>query len=302
MALLNRILYDAIYHTTPILLCVIGGLFAYKAGVLNIALEGMMLAGSFVAVLVAVNSQSVWLAYLSAIAVSLILGLVFSYMSVNRKGNVIIIGLAINMIVPAVAGFVLQSMGVPNLTAKWINPVIFRVHLPVVERIPVLGSLLSGHPIGTYISFLVIFLAYVLLYKTKFGIYTRVVGESPETAKSLGIKSNYYATLAILIGSLLCAVAGVNLAYERLGIFTNNMTAGRGFIAIAAIYCGKGEPLKSSLYAFIFGLARALAVNLSIYAGNVAALFDIIPYFVMIAILAVNAGYSNRNLRMRTYW
>ena len=140
------------------------------------------------------------------------------------------------------------------------------------------------------------------MYKTKFGIYTPVVGERPLAAKSLGIRSNLYATLAILIGALLCAVAGLNLSYERLGIYTNGMTAGRGFIAIAAIYCGKGEPVKSSLYAFIFGIARALAINLSIRAGGVAALFDIIPYLLMIIILAINSGFQIRNYRMRTYW
>jgi len=300
--LLNRILYDAVYHMTPILLCVLGGLFAYKAGVLNIALEGMMLAGSFISVLVAMYTQNALLIYLSSIFVCVVLGLVFAFLAVNKRGNVIIIGLAINMIIPAVAGFVLQTMGVPNLTAKWINPAMFRIDIPLIKDIPILGRLFSGHPLGTYISFFMIFVAAVLLYKTKFGIYTRVVGERPLAAKSLGIRSNLYATLAILIGALLCAVAGLNLSYERLGIYTNGMTAGRGFIAIAAIYCGKGEPVKSSLYAFIFGIARALAINLSIRAGGVAALFDIIPYLLMIIILAINSGFQIRNYRMRTYW
>lgn len=302
MELLERVLYDTIYHTTPILLCVLGGLFAYKAGVLNIALEGMMLAGSFVSVLVATRSQSLLLAYASAIAVCLLLGVIFSYLSVEKRGNVIIIGLAINMIVPAVAGFVLQLLDVPNLTAQWINPAHFRVALPGVQAIPILGSLLSGHPLGTYLSFLTIGLAYALLYKTKFGIYTRVVGEKEEAASSLGINPKKYRWGAILLGAFCCALAGLNLSYERLGIFTNNMTAGRGFIAIAAIYCGKGEPIPSALYAFVFGLARALAINLSIYAGRVSALFDIIPYLLMILILAVNSGYQIRNYRMRTYW
>lgn len=302
MDLLNRILYDAVYHMTPILLCVLGGLFAYKAGVLNIALEGMMMAGSFISVLVAMQTRNGLLVYLSAIILCLVLGFIFALLAVYKKGNVIIIGLAINMIVPAVAGFILQSMGVPNLTAQWINPVNFQIHIPLIKDIPLLGKLLSGHPLGTYISFLMIIVATILLYKTKFGIYTRVVGESPHTAQSLGIRSHRYATIAIMIGALLCAVAGLNLSYERLGIYTNNMTAGRGFIAIAAIYCGKGEPVKSTMYAFIFGIARALAINLSIYAGGIAALFDIIPYLLMIAILAINSGYQIRNYRMRTYW
>lgn len=302
MDLLSRILYDTIYHTTPILLCVLGGLFAYKAGVLNIALEGMMLAGSFVTVLVALDSQSTILAYAAALGVCLILGLIFSFLAVPKKGNVIIIGLAINMLVPAIAGFILQFMGVPNLTAQWINPVDFRITIPVIDSIPIVGSLFSGHPLSTYIGFLMIAVSYVLLYKTKFGIYTRVVGESPKAATSLGINANKYRIGAIMIGALCCAIAGLNLSYERLGIFTNSMTAGRGFIAIAAIYCGRGEPIQSSMYAFVFGLARSLAINLSIYAGPISALFGIIPYLLMIIILAINSGYQIRNYRMRTYW
>lgn len=302
MNLLSRILYDMVYHTTPILLCVLGGLFAYKAGVLNIALEGIMLAGSFIAVFVAMQTQNTLLIYLAALLVCAVLGIIFAYLAVNRKGNVIIIGLAINMLVPAIASFILQYMGVPNLTAKWVNPVNFRIYIPLIKDIPFLGSILSGHPLGTYFGLLMIVVASILLYKTKFGIYTRVVGESPSAATSLGIQSNKYATWAIMIGAFCCAVAGLNLSFERLGIFTNGMTAGRGFIAIAAIYCGKGKPLQSAMYAFIFGLARSLAVNLGVFAGPISALFDIIPYLLMIIILAINSGYQIRNYRMRTYW
>jgi simple sugar transport system permease protein len=291
-----------VYHTTPILLCVLGGLFAYKAGVLNIALEGIMLAGAFVSVFVAIQTQNPLFIYLSALAVCAILGLIFAYLAVNKHGNVIIIGLAINMLVPAIASFILQFMGIPNLTAKWVNPVNFRIELPIIKDIPFVGSILSGHPLGTYIGLLMIVVATLLLYKTKFGIYTRVVGERPNAAASLGIQANKYAIWAIMIGAFCCAIAGLNLSYERLGIFTNGMTAGRGFIAIAAIYCGKGKPVQSAIYAFIFGLARSLAINLSVYAGSISALFDILPYLLMIFILAVNSGYQIRNYRMRTYW
>lgn len=302
MALLSRILYDAVYHTTPILLCVLGGLFAYKAGVLNIALEGMMLAGSFISVLVAIQTQNTLLIYLSAILLCALIGLVFAYMAVKKNGNVIIIGLAINMLVPAIAAFYLQYQGIPNLTAKWVNPVNFHINIPVLEKIPVLGSILSGHPLGTYIGFVMIFVASLLLYKTKFGVYTRVIGESPSAAKSLGIQADKYAVWAIMVGAVCCAVAGLNLSYERLGIYTNGMTAGRGFIAIAAIYCGKGNPVQSAIYALIFGLARSLAINLSVYAGSISALFDIIPYLLMITILAINSGYQIRNYKLRLYW
>lgn len=96
-----------------------------------------------------------------------------------------------------------------------------------------------------------IFLMYVVMYHTKFGIYVRVVGESEEAAKAIGLHTDFYKYAAILIGAVGCALGGMNLSLERLGLFTNDMTAGRGFIAIAAIYCGQGRPVQSSIYAIL---------------------------------------------------
>lgn len=299
MSFINGIIYDSVYHAVPILLCVLGGIFAYKANVLNIALEGMMLAGAFFSVLVSYQTGSIALGYLAAIAACLVIGLVFAFFGVTCKGNVIIIGLAINMSVTAVAGFVLQLMNSANIKLDFANAADFKIHIPVIESIPIIGSVLSGHTVITYISFVSIVLIWILMYRTKFGIYVRVVGENEDSAKSLGLNTNKYRYLAVLLGGLFCALAGTNLALERMTIFTNNMTAGRGFIAIAAIYCGRGDPLSSSMYAVIFGLARALAVNLSLYAGAAAAVFDVIPYIVMTVVLTVVSIIKYRNHKVR---
>lgn len=299
MSFINGIIYDSVYHAVPILLCVLGGIFAYKANVLNIALEGMMLAGAFFSVLVSYQTGSIALGYLAAIAACLVIGLVFAFFGVTCKGNVIIIGLAINMSVTAVAGFVLQLMNSANIKLDFANAADFKIHIPVIESIPIIGSVLSGHTLITYISFVSIVLIWILMYRTKFGIYVRVVGENEDSAKSLGLNTNKYRYLAVLLGGLFCALAGTNLALERMTIFTNNMTAGRGFIAIAAIYCGRGDPLSSSMYAVIFGLARALAVNLSLYAGAAAAVFDVIPYIVMTVVLTVVSIIKYRNHKVR---
>lgn len=301
MRLLGSILYDSVYHTTPILLCVLGGIFAYKAGVLNIALEGFMLSASFMSMLVAGLTGSVALGYVAAFASCLILWLVFGYMGVTRKGNVIIIGLAINMLVPAIAGFVLQIMGTANLTLQWLNVADMKVNLPLIRDIPILGDMLSGHPVTTYLAFLMIPLMGVLMYRTKLGVYIRVVGENEDAARSLGLRTDRYKYVAVLIGALCAAFAGVNLSLERMALFTNNMTAGRGFIAIAAIYCGRGSPVSSAMYAIVFGVARALAVNLGLFAGPAAALIDIVPYVVMTLVLTVVSVVKRRNNRLRGF-
>lgn len=301
MQLLGNILYDSVYHTAPILLCVLGGIFAYKANVLNIALEGFMLSACFVSMLVTVLSGSLWLAYLAAVASCLLLWLIFSWLGVTYRGNVIIIGLAINMLVPAVAGFVLQYMGTANLTAPWLNVADMKLNIPLIGDIPLLGRILSGHPITTYVAFLMIPVMAVVMYRTKLGVYIRVVGENEDAAVSLGLNTNRYKYIAVLLGALCAALAGINLSLERMALFTNNMTAGRGFIAIAAIYCGRGSPTQSALYAIVFGIARSLAVNLGLFAGPAAALIDIVPYVLMTVVLTAVSILKRRNVQLRGF-
>lgn len=301
MELLNSILYDTVYHSAPIILCVIGGIFAYKANVLNIALEGMMLNGAFVSVLVEYMTGSVAVAIIAAIVTTLLLGLLFSILGISCKGNVIVIGLGINLIVPAIAKFVLKMMELANISLQNVSVADFKINIPIIQDIPVIGNILSGHPLITYLAFIGIALVAVLMYKTKFGVYVRVVGENEDSAISLGIKTKRYKYAAVLIGAFCCALAGINLSLERMCMFTNDMTAGRGFIAIAAIYCGQGRPVASSLYAILFGIARSLSVNLSVYAGPAAGMFDTIPYIIMVAVLAVVSYMKYKNVKVRGY-
>ena len=289
MELLNSILYDTVYHGAPIILCVIGGIFAYKANVLNIALEGMMLNGAFISVLVEYLTGSVALAVIAAIVTTLLWGLVFSFLGITCNGNVIVIGLGINLIVPAIAKFVLKVMELANISLQDVGVADFKINIPGIKSIPLIGGIVR------------IAAAAILMYKTKFGIYVRVVGENEDSAISLGLKTQKYKYIAVLIGAFCCALAGINLSMERMAMFTSDMTAGRGFIAIAAIYCGQGKPVQSSLYAILFGVARSLAVNLSVYAGPAAGMFDTIPYIIMVAVLAVVSFMKFKDVKVRGY-
>lgn len=293
--MLENMIYDMVYHSIPIILCVIGGAFAYKANVLNIGLEGMMLSGAFVSVLTMFFTKSMALSILLAILASIAWGTLFSFFGVTRKGNVIVIGTAVNMLMVAIAGFSLQVMKTSNITLAFINVSDYKLRIPVIADLPLLGSLISGHTPITYLSIFAVFGLWALMYKTKFGIYVRVVGENEEAAAALGLKINRYKYIAIIIGAVCAGLAGVNLSLERIALFTNDMTAGRGFIAVAAIYCGRGNPIACSLYAVIFGLARSLSINLSVHAGAASGLFDTIPYIIMVAVLAVSSMVKNKN-------
>lgn len=301
MQLLSSILYDTVYHSAPIILCVIGGVFAYKANVLNIALEGMMLIGAFVSTLITYLTANIVLGVLMGAVAAAAFGVVFSVMGVTLKGNVIIVGLAVNLLASAIASFALVCMKSSNITLSNLDISGLQINIPVLGSIPLLGSIVSGHPIITYVAFFGIWLMAVLMYKTRFGAYVRVVGENEDAARSLGLKVDKYKYAAIIIGAVCCGLAGANLSTERLGLFTNDMTAGRGFIAIAAIYCGRGDPVRSSLYAILFGFARSLAINLAMFAGPVSGLFDVIPYVIMVAVLTVVSIAQRRSVHERGF-
>ena len=273
MQILENILYDCIYHSTPIIFCVLGGIFAYKANVLNISLEGMMLNGALVSVISFFLTGNLILTVIFTLLSTLLYSLVFSFFSVTMKGNIIL------------PDFNLNSL---------------KISIPIIRSIPLI-RVVSGHPILTYCAFILIFLIHILMFHTRFGIYVRVVGENEEAVKAIGIQGDWYKYIAILLGAIGCALGGMNLAYERLGLFTKDMVAGRGFIAIAAIYCGKGQPIQSAFYAVLFGLARSLAVNLSVYSGNIAGLFDCIPYLVMILVLSFASCLKQHKTKLRGF-
>lgn len=302
MRLLDNIIYDMVYHSTPLILAVLGGLFAYKANVLNIGLEGMMLMGAFSSSLFILLFGNFYLGIILAIICTLIVGLVFSLFSISFKSNFIITGFGLNILVAAICTFILKFKRLPNINiSNLVNVNDLKISIPIIKDIPILSSLLSGHTPITYLSIVLIFVVAVVLFKTKFGVHLRVVGENEEAAKSVGIKINHYKYAAILIGALLCALAGINLSSERMALFTDNMIAGRGFIAIAAIYCGKANPFKSSLYAIVFGLAKSLAINLGLYAGPISGLFEMIPYLMIVLVLFIVSGIGTKKTKLRGF-
>lgn len=302
MSLIGNILYDTIYHSTPILLAVLGGLFAYKANVLNIGLEGMIMMGAFSSSLSIMLFGNYYIGLVFAIGCTLMVGMIFSFFSITLKSNFIITGFGLNILVAAIGTFTLKFMRLANINiSQIVNVNQMKIHFPVIKDIPIVSSLVSGHTMITYLAFLMIVVVYMILYKTRYGVHLRVVGENEEAAKSVGLKGEALKYSAILIGAVLCALAGVNLSAERMGLYTDNMVAGRGFIAIAAIYCGKAHPVKSSMYAVVFGLARSLAINFGLYAGPISGLFDMIPYIMIVMVLFFVSSVESKKTRLRGF-
>lgn len=288
------ILNSALRMAAPIILAGLGGLFTHKAGVLNIALEGMMLMGAFVAVIASFITGSPTIAILAAIAAALLMAVIFSIFGISLKGNFIIIGLAVNIFALGITSYILQAaFGVRGVFSNSKIVGIPAINIPALDKIPFIGPILNNQTPIVYISLLSVILVNFIIYKTKFGLYVRVVGENEEAAKAVGLNINKIKYISVLISSVFCALAGVNLSLENLNMFVENMTNGRGFISLAAIFCGKGTPLGTFVFSLLFGFADSLQMRLQ--SLNIPGSFiQMIPFIFIVVILTIVAIVHNK--------
>lgn len=288
------ILNSALRMSAPIILAGLGGLFTHKAGVLNIALEGMMLTGAFVAVVVSFLTGNVLLAVFAAIAFSILIALIFSLFGITFKGNFIIIGLAVNIFASGITSFILQNaFGTRGVFSSPKIVGIKAIDIPYLDRIPIIGPIFNHQTPIVYISLIAILVVNYVIYKTRFGLHVRVVGENEEAAKSVGLSVNKIKYAAVIISAAFSALAGVNLSLENLSMFVENMTNGRGFISLAAIFCGKGTPFGTALFSGLFGFADAMQMRLQSF--NIPGSFiQMIPFIFIVVILTVVGIAKNR--------
>ncbi|MGO3732251.1 MAG: ABC transporter permease [Vagococcus sp.] len=292
------ILHTTLRMTTPIALAALGGLYAHRAGVLNVALEGMMLSSAFVSVLTSYATGNIVLAIMAGLMSSLLLGFVFSFFGISLKGNLTIVGLAINTLVAGISAFVLQT--VFGQRGTFSNERIVgmgEIDIPFIRDIPIIGKVINNHTPITYISLIVLIVVHVVLYYSKLGVYIRIVGEKEDAAYSVGLPVNKIKYSAVLLGSLLCGLAGINIALENVTMFVENMTGGRGFIALAAIYSGRGTAVGTYLFSLLFGFADAAQIRLQVI--NIPGAFvQMIPYLSIIVVLTIIGISKKRKKRV----
>lgn len=303
MSTVLGVLAMTVKMSTPFLLCVIGGVYAQRAGVFNIALDGVMNIGAFAGILFTVILGNMWGGSLMGVVISIITMIVFAWFTIKLKANAIIVGIAINFITSALPRFIMQSYYNSRgslIATDYISPQKLKVDVPVLRNIPILSDIFNNQTSLTWVAFLLVILFTLILYKTKFGIYIRVTGENVEAAKSIGIKTNQIKFWALMISGVTCGLAGLNLSVESLGMYTADITASRGFICLSAIVCGRREPLRSTLYALLFGFARAVQVYLASVVDSVtASLIGIIPYLTILIVLVITEVPAIRKNNMR---
>lgn len=249
--------------STPIILPALGGLISDLAGVINIALEGIMLVSAFTGVVVSAYTGSVWIGVLAGIAVGMLYSLLLALFHLYLDTDIILAGIALNIMAQGGTIFLLFILtGDKGNSSSLASGAVPTVTIPFVENIPWLGTILSGHNIFTYLAFLFTWLVSILLYKTPLGTHLRAVGENPVAAETVGINVRRTKTIAIALSGFFASLGGLSLSMAYLTLFQNAMTAGRGFIALAAVFLGGRTPWGTTVAAIIFGFADALANQL----------------------------------------
>ncbi len=288
--------------STPIILPALGGLISELAGVINIALEGIMLAAAFFGVIVGALSPRwlpglpvwvyPWLGVLAGISAGLVLAWIIAFTSLDLGADIILAAWGINILAAGSTVFLMFALtGDKGSTSTLASPAIPSLVVPFVNDIPVLRTLLNaenltGYNIMTYAAFIFTGLVWVFLYRTPLGTHLRAVGENPEAAASVGINVKRVQYIALLLSGFLAALGGLNLSMGYLTIFQANMTAGRGFIALAAVFLGNKNPVGTVIASIIFGAATALGAQLGTL--NIPNQYiEMLPPFVTIAALVI---------------
>jgi ABC-type uncharacterized transport system permease subunit len=304
LATLIQILDSTIRLATPLLLACLAGLFSERAGIFDIGLEGKMLVAAFVSAGVAFVSGSVWIGLLAGIAASLFMSLLHGLASITFRGNQLISGVAINFLAAGLTVVIAQSWfgqggRTPQLEgAARFNPIT----LPGAEAmrdIPVFGpiyaDLISGHTAIVYLAFLFVPLTAWVLFSTRFGLRLRAVGENPAALDTAGVSVRRMRYAAVLICGALCGIAGAYLATALQAGFVKDMTAGRGYIALAALIFAKWRPWYALSACLLFGFLQALALRPDLIENTIGIkvqvqLLDALPYILTVIILAGFVG------------
>ena len=273
--------------SAPLILPALGGLVTELAGAINIALEGIMLTSAFTGVVASAYSHNIWIGVLAGIAAGILFSALLAYFHLYLDTNIILAGTAMNIMATGGTIFLLYVLtGDKGNSSTLASGMVPSWNIPIIKDIPFLGTVLSGHNLFVYAAVLLTFLTYVLLYKTKFGVHLRAVGENPVAAESLGINVKRTKFAAILISGFLASLGGMNLSMAYLSIFQREMTAGRGFIALAAVYLGGRRPWGTFLAAILFGAADALSNQLGTL-DIPSQWVQMIPYAITIIALVV---------------
>src|SRR6266487_37105 len=274
------LIWSTIRLSTPLILAALGGMFSERSGVINIALEGMMLAGAFTAAAVTYAAGNPFLGLAAGMAAGLAIASIHAVVCIRYQGDQVVTGTAINILMIGMPAFLSGAF----FLSSGATPQIPRNHL--IPSTPIV------------IAFLLVPITWYVLYKTPFGLRLRSVGENPEAADAAGVGVARMRYAGVLLSGLLAGIGGAYLSIGQSSLFTRNMTSGRGFIALAALIFGKWRPVQTMLACLLFGFTEAVSIQMQgvvkLPSGEdiPVQFIQMVPYILTIVVLAGFIGHS----------
>jgi ABC-type uncharacterized transport system permease subunit len=274
------LIWSTIRLSTPLILAALGGMFSERSGVINIALEGMMLAGAFTAAAVTYAAGNPWIGLIAGMGAGFLIAAIHAIACIAYRADQVVTGTAINILMIGIPGFLsgaffLSSGSTPQIAKEQLIP---------------------WAPI--YIAFALVPIAWYVLYKTPFGLRLRSVGENPEAADAAGVRVARMRYAGVLLSGALAGIGGAYLSIGQSSLFTRNMTSGRGFIALAALIFGKWRPVQTMLACLLFGFTEAVTIQMQgvvkLPSGDdiPVQFIQMVPYILTIVVLAGFIGSS----------
>ncbi|OQA41977.1 MAG: Branched-chain amino acid transport system / permease component [Chloroflexi bacterium ADurb.Bin325] len=288
------ILSSSVVRATPIALAALCGVMSERAGVVNIGIEGMMLMASQAAVVSASLTANLWIGLVAAILTGALLAAVHAYLAIRFKVDQIISGVAINIFATGATSYISSRFLERNVDLL-NNPGIFKpIAIPLLSKLPILGPIFFENTIIVYLMMILVAILHVVLFYTPWGLRTRAVGEHPKAADTLGVNVFKVRYVNVILGGAIAGIGGAYFTIGSAGRFDEVMTAGKGFIGLAAMIFGKWTPIGSFLASLLFGFADSLQVKLQILRVPIPSEFLLMaPYIVTMIVLAGIVGRAS---------
>ncbi len=299
MDILSNLIHDTIVFSTALIFAALGGVYSERSGVVNIALEGMMVIGAFSGAVVTFFAQpspyAPWIGFLAAIVCGAIFALPHAVASITFKADQVVSGVALNFLATGLSVYLTKIIFHGAGQTTTLSVVFSKWHIPLLGDLPLVGhAVFEAYP-TSYIAFLLVGVTWFVLFKTPFGLRLRAVGEHPRAADTAGINVKRVRYTAVMISGALAAMGGATIALTTTSNFSHNTVSGQGFIALAAMIFGKWHPLGAMAAALFFGVAQAVKSLVQVYGLTAYVPIEFIfmlPYILTILVLAGVVGRS----------
>lgn len=281
--------FSVLRLSTPLIYAGLAAVISKKAGMMNMALEGMMLCAALGGVAFAGLSGNMWIGLIGAIVLGVAVGGVIAFSSLSGKTDLYLTCIAVNLATSGGTVFAMYLMtGEKATTSAAIKAYTLpSITIPLINKIPLIGTMISGHNVLTYLSFISIFVVWFFLKKTRLGLRLRAVGENPIAAESVGISVKKVGYISFLLSGVLCGLAGAFMSMGWVSFFMKNMINGRGYIGLSASNIANGDPVGAGLVSIFFGLCDALATTLKSQGNFPTEFLEMIPYAATMIALAL---------------